>query len=210
MWLSSGTAKMRSTLVWLLASTLLSWSATALPTTSDAGEKMIMQYHEIDLAAYEMTSNNTTQALEARKQVKVCGKTFEVSFDRCLSVGSFMSSIAFGVASLVSAKSDGATCTAESFENNNYQYAVRAKGNCHTTAQRETIEGAIEHYMDKEVPDSVCGVQCMKLTHGGNWQGYVVWGAPDYDWKKYLDMCATVNTLGHCESGGSKYIGVGG
>lgn len=106
----------------------------------------------------------------------------------------------------MSSKSNARDCSAEEFHNEKYQYAVRAKGNCHTTAQRATIEGAIDHYVDEKLPDSVCGVQCMKLTHGGDWEGYVVFGAGTYNWEKWLDMCASVGKLGHCEKGGKKYI----
>lgn len=165
-----------------------------------------MEYHEVDLDLYEQTGSFDTP-LEERKQVEICGKTINLNYDRCLSTGAFGSSIAFGVAGLVYTASQNRKCTAQEFDNSNYQYAVRAKGNCHTTAQRNTIEGAIDHYIDTQIPESACGVRCMKLTHGGNWQGYVVFGAPTYDWEKYLDQCAAVSKLGHCTSGGKKYVG---
>lgn len=165
-----------------------------------------MQYHEIDLDAYEKTGM-TNSTLHERKQVEICGVKFQVTGTGCLTVASIGSSMALGIANLVYTKSQSRTCTPQEFDNVNYQYAVRAKGNCYTTAQRETIEGAIDHYIDENFDTRMCGVQCMKLTHGGNWQGYVVFGKPDYDWRYYLDMCASVSKLGHCESGGKKYVG---
>lgn len=110
------------------------------------------------------------------------------------------------IAQLVSSKSDRRVCEPEEYHDPRFQFAVRAKGNCHTSATRATVEGAIDHYIDKKLPDSVCGVQCMKLTHGGDWEGYVVFGAGPYDWEKWLDMCALVSKLGQCEKGGKKYI----
>ena len=167
---------------------------------------MVMQFHDLDLDAYEKTGmTNTT--LSARREITVCGATIHVSTSDCLAGVSLLGTTALGIANLVYSKSQDRTCTPEEFDNVNYQYAVRAMGNCHTTAQRETIEGAIDHYISENFDDSVCGVQCMRLTHGRDWQGYVVFGKPDYDWKRYLNMCATVTKIGHCESGGKKYVG---
>lgn len=162
-------------------------------------------FHEIDLEAFATGLNNKT--LTERKQVEICGKTINLpSFDRCLSSTSLASSVALSVAALLYTKSDKRDCHPEEFHNAEYQYAVRTKGSCHTTAQRPTIEGAMDHWIDEELPPSVCGVHCLKLTHGGNWQGYVVFGAGTYDWEKYLDQCTSVSKLGQCESGGKKYI----
>lgn len=165
-----------------------------------------MEYHELDLDLYERTGSFDTP-LEERKQVNVCGKVFDIKYDRCLATGAFGASIAFGVANLLYTNSQNRQCTPEEFDNKDYQYAVRATGKCHTDAQRNTIEGAIDHYIDEKVPSTTCGVRCMQLTHGGQWRGYVVFGAPTYDWEKYLAKCANVAQIGQCVSGGKKYVG---
>lgn len=153
-----------------------------MASDTQPNSKMVMQYHKIDLDAYENTGMiNAT--LSERKQVEVCGVKLQVTGTGCLTVAGIATSMAFGIANLVSSKSDKRTCTPEEFDNGNYQYAVRAKGHCHTTAQRETIAGAIDLYIDEDFNTRMCGVQCMKLTHGGNSQGYVVFGEPDYDWR---------------------------
>lgn len=163
-----------------------------------------MQFHEIDLEAFELGLND--KDLSKRTQIKVCGTGINVTFERCMSILAFGSSIALGTAGILYVHSENRVCYPEEFHDPDYQYAVMTKGNCHTTAQRSTIQGAIDHYIDKEMPKSTCGVQCMKLTHGGNWEGYVVFGAGTYDWEHYLDMCASISKLGQCESGGKKYI----
>jgi len=166
-----------------------------------------LQFHEIDLAAFEQGLNNT--ALVPRKQIQVCGKTINTpSYDRCLATTSFIGTVALGIAQLVGTKSDKNDCQPEEYHNDKYQYAVRSKGVCQTKASLETIQGAIDRYVDKELDDSICAVQCMKLTRGGDWEGYVVFGAGEYDWEMWLDRCATVGKLGQCQSGGKKYIGV--
>jgi hypothetical protein len=191
---------MRVTSSLLSALTLSSSLVIASPTKSEA-----IMFHEIDLEAFETGLSNKT--LTERKQVKVCGKTLVIpSFDRCLASTSLAGTIGLGVAGLLYSKSSNNDCSAEELDTPDYQYAVRTTGKCHTTAQRTTIEGALDHYIDEEMPPNVCGVHCLKLTDGGNWQGYVVFGVGNYNWEKYLDQCAQVGKLGHCESGGKKYI----
>lgn len=48
------------------------------------------------------------------------------------------------------------------------------------------------------MPDSVCGVECVKLMHGADWEGYVAFGASTYDWEEYLEQCSSVAKLGQC------------
>lgn len=173
-----GTDKMRFESSWLLALIFSGSWATASPVKSQK-PKIRMPYHEIDLDAFELGLTNTT--LSERLQIQVCGATIELAFDRFLAMGAFGLSLATGIANLVFANSDDRSRTAKEFHDPDYQYAAMAEGNCHTTAQRNTIQGAIDHYIDKEIPKSACGVQCMNLTHGGNWEGEVVFGAGTYD-----------------------------
>lgn len=66
--------------------------------------------------------------------------------------------------------------------------------------------GALLHYASTEMTDSICGVHCLKQTHGGDWEGYVVFGAPTYNWEKYLDQCSSVAKYGQCRKGGKMYV----
>lgn len=149
--------------------------------------------------------NNT---LHERTQVKVCG--FEISipsFDRCIALSSLVGTVALRIAQTVTSSSKESDCSAQQFHNEKYQYAVRSKGNCSNTASRQTVEGALIHFLELELPDSVCGLQCVRLTHGGGgWEGYVVFGAGNYDWEKWLDQCFAVTKFGECQSGGKKYV----
>lgn len=120
-----------------------------------------------------------------------------------MTLASFGVSLAALITSTVMSGSGGdGACTAVEYHDDRYQYAVQAQGTCQTSAQRETVLGALLHYADKELPDSICGLHCMRLTLGGDWEGYVVFGAPTYDWDYYLQRCRSVGQYGQCESGG--------
>lgn len=198
---------MHSTLHLLALSILSSSLCTASPTAYDTppSDKLVMGYHEIDLEAYEKTGE-TGLALSERRKVKICGFEFHVTGMGCITLAGVGVSMGLGIGNLVDKMSKQRTCSPQEFDNINYQYAVRAKGNCHTTAQRDTIQGAILHYLNENFNESTCGVQCMKLTHGAQWEGYVVFGKPNYDWSYYLDKCSDISKLGHCEKGGKKYV----
>lgn len=70
---------------------------------------------------------------------------------------------------------------------------------CDTTAEQETIAGAIEHHI-KNNGHKICGTQCLELTHGGTWHGYLLIGpASNFDHKAY---CGPKVSFKHCDSGG--------
>lgn len=58
-----------------------------------------------------------------------------------------------------------------------YWKAHKITGACGTTAQVDTLEGALtKHVAKKETQQYVCAVQCYKLRHAGKWTAYVAYG----------------------------------
>ncbi|GKU08152.1 hypothetical protein FLAG1_09971 [Fusarium langsethiae] len=76
-------------------------------------------------------------------------------------------------------------------------YRYRSTGRyCDTTAEQETIAGAIEHHIKKH-GSKVCGTECLDLSHGGTWNGYLAIGpAKSFDHKAY---CEPELSFGSCE-----------
>lgn len=173
---------------------------------SDTNGTHEMTIMSIDLNEFENNASNAS-ALEKRKDVKLCGYTFKVTTTRCTSWGGLGISIgAFAVSAASSFKgsSNSNDCGIEEYTLNNFDYAIAATGrNCDTTAQRATIEGAIEKYLRQNNPSSFCNVQCYHLTHGGTWNGYLVFGAANYDLNYYATQCEALTKSGTCVSGGS-------
>lgn len=72
-----------------------------------------------------------------------------------------------GIAGLVKGGSDKHDCKAHSGFIDEANWKVYATGkNCDTSAELETIQGAIAEYL-RSVDDEICGVQCLKMTAGG-------------------------------------------
>ncbi|KAF9774441.1 hypothetical protein IL306_007518 [Fusarium sp. DS 682] len=70
---------------------------------------------------------------------------------------------------------------------------------CNTTAEQETIAGAIKWHV-KNHGSKIDGTQCLKLTHGGTWSGYLAMGpACNFDRSAY---CGPGVSFEHCDSGG--------
>ncbi|KAG5657935.1 hypothetical protein KAF25_007968 [Fusarium avenaceum] len=79
-----------------------------------------------------------------------------------------------------------------------YRY-YSAGGDCDTTAEEKTIAGALEDHL-KQFGDPLCETQCLNLTHGGTWNGFLLIGpADDFNSKAY---CGPKLHFDHCTSGG--------
>ncbi|KAF2502903.1 hypothetical protein BU16DRAFT_521551 [Lophium mytilinum] len=72
--------------------------------------------------------------------------------------------------------------------------------NCDSTAQLETIAGAMNKFLSSQ-NDSICGVKCIKMDHGGTWRGYVTIGTAGEDLTSY--HCGSSFSFGSCDSGGN-------
>lgn len=122
----------------------------------------------------------------------------------CASVVSLVGGIAFEITSLVKGNSDANDCTAHSGSVDKVHWTVFANGShCDTTAQLNTIAGAIANYMRAQ-DSKVCGVHCIKLTHGGTWQGYISLAANGENLDTYY--CGSAFSFGNCGSDGESDV----
>lgn len=53
-------------------------------------------------------------------------------------------------------------------------YATTTGGDCRSTAELATVQGALYNLIQTQfVNDELCGSQCIKLSHGGTWTGWL-------------------------------------
>ncbi|KAF7114217.1 hypothetical protein CNMCM5793_007795 [Aspergillus hiratsukae] len=57
---------------------------------------------------------------------------------------------------------------------------------CNTTAQEDVIQGAVAKYIRNAENGTICGTQCLRLDHGGTWNGWL---------KYYQSVSAFKDTL---------------
>ncbi|KAI1071037.1 hypothetical protein LB507_011493 [Fusarium sp. FIESC RH6] len=139
---------------------------------------------------------------DAKRGGAVCEKILAASAS-CVVVGGFIRSAAIQFSSVVKHASNVQTCstfTGYAGPDREIFYRYRSTGrHCDTTAEQETIAGAIEHHIKKH-GSKLCGTECLDLSHGGTWNGYLAIGpAKSFDHKAY---CGPELNFGSCDSGG--------
>ncbi|PYH82647.1 hypothetical protein BO82DRAFT_353611 [Aspergillus uvarum CBS 121591] len=99
----------------------------------------------------------------------------------------FVYSLASGIAGFIIGQSEQKSCAKITGSLNGWQYEYYGTGrNCDTTAQRETIHGALYHYFSSVESNMTCGTQCLSLNHGGPYNGYLKFGkAESFDASAY-------------------------
>jgi hypothetical protein len=108
--------------------------------------------------------------------------------------------VALGIAGLLKNNSNAKDCKVHEGSIDNVHWRAYATGaNCDTTAQIRTIEGAMQKYIEKQDRE-VCGVTCLKFSHGGTYVGYVTIAAKGTKLDGYY--CGQSNRFGNCVSGG--------
>ncbi|MCJ1465439.1 hypothetical protein MMC07_004057 [Pseudocyphellaria aurata] len=91
----------------------------------------------------------------------------------CVAIGAVIAQVGLGIAGLVKSDSNVNDCTARSGSIDDVTWKTYATGsNCGTTAQLNTIQSAITEYLEQQ-DRHICGVHCLKLSHGGTYNGYV-------------------------------------
>lgn len=154
-----------------------------------------MPFHEIDLTAFEKIGI-ISKEVEKSEAMKLCGTSLDKFSDRCFDGADALGTNTEEIAQIFTRMSDKNACMPVEYHDDRYQYAVRVEDSCRTSAQHVGIIEVLSLYADKHLSDRVCGVQCMRLTHSGDWEGYVVFGASEYDWEYYLDRCVS---MANCE-----------
>lgn len=174
-------------------------SPAATASASDAQRLAPYFSYAIDLDAYE-SNNYTSSSVEKRTNVNVCTKG-AANAGVCVGVAGVLTQLGLGIATLLKGNSSNSDCSTHTGSIDNVQYSVYATGrNCDTTAQLNTIQGALNHFISSVDDDEICGVQCLRLTHGVTWTGYVLMGDTTYNLNN--DICDFTGSFGTCASGG--------
>ena len=207
------------TLILLLAGLGLVSPAPSPNPKIDPSPKLTDYSAIIDLAHFEESADGIFDgALEKRLNVDVCnavatsvGMYFEELENRnritdasflvaCAGVAALVYQVATGIAGSLKGNSDAKDCTAHHGAADGVTWRVYATGaNCDTTAQLSTIQGAVTDYLEQQ-NRQVCGVHCLKLSHGGTWTGYVTIAKEGTPLDSYY--CGASNSFGNCSSGG--------
>ncbi|KAJ8118252.1 hypothetical protein ONZ43_g4032 [Nemania bipapillata] len=189
-----------STTVSLLLSTsayLAPASALSLPSQRDLDPRLEGK------RAPHVTASLDLGDLDKRRVVDYCIEDPARS-GVCVALSGVVSAVAFGIASLVKADSDAQDCSTHTGTADNVTWSVYAEGqHCDTTAQLGTIAGAITNYLRAQ-GSNVCGVHCIRLTHGGTWEGYVTLAANGESISNYY--CGSAFQFGSCGSGGESDV----
>ncbi|KAK6996559.1 hypothetical protein R3P38DRAFT_3371188 [Favolaschia claudopus] len=146
------------------------------------------------------TSNSTDMA--GRRNMDYCIAD-SAQTGNCIQAAAFLSAIGLGIAGLMKSNSDKHDCTIHKGGVDDVTWQVYATGDhCDTTAELKTIAGAIDVYLRAAQQNkSVCGIHCIRMTHGGGtYTGYVTLAAPGFDPDSFY--CGSAYTFGKCGSGG--------
>ncbi|GIJ86638.1 hypothetical protein Asppvi_005530 [Aspergillus pseudoviridinutans] len=101
--------------------------------------------------------------------------------------------------------SDQHSCRRMTGTFDNVKWSFYATGqHCDTTAQEASIQGAIAEYIRNAENGTICGTQCLRLDHGGTWNGWLKLGSvSSFDENAY---CGVGLPFDKCISGGNDYI----
>ncbi|KAK4504973.1 hypothetical protein PRZ48_002936 [Zasmidium cellare] len=196
---------------------LLAFAATsfALPSSLSTNSRLTESNSPDRWAHYDLTlpfdnSTISESGLEKRRHVGVC--EWIVTTSACVVLidtagNGWLVDLANYVSNALynKANSDFA-CSEETGAYKELKYKFQAYGgDCSTTAQKDTIKGAIENHLKTVDGGKVCGTECLKLDHGGKWNAYLLLGpVKTFDSTKY---CGPDLDFSKCSSGGKADAG---
>ncbi|KAI0840133.1 hypothetical protein F5Y06DRAFT_294803 [Hypoxylon sp. FL0890] len=166
-----------------------------------SGKFLPTRMHHIDLGEYELIERGEFNAsdLEKRRNVDYCWKSVHGAIG-CTSLLLGGAGLGATIASFVKGGSNAHDCSSHVAALDGVTFTFRAEGrHCDTTAEQKTIQGAIQKFIDG-IHNTLCGVDCIKLTHGGTWTGYVTIAADGIDPSHYY--CGKSDVWSTCGSGG--------
>ncbi|QPC77963.1 hypothetical protein HYE68_008715 [Fusarium pseudograminearum] len=148
-------------------------------------------------------ANGMDSSLQERTNVRVCEYPSVQHLANCVAIVSSLQSmgIALGNAIKTLSKSNSCETVSGTAGNGKVKYRYYATGrHCDTTAEASTIAGAIEHHLKHVSGGKLCRTECLDLTHGGTWNGYLLIGPAS---KFESDMyCGPKLPFTSCDSGG--------
>ncbi|GIC94645.1 uncharacterized protein Aud_001974 [Aspergillus udagawae] len=209
----------------LLMKTAVSAIALSLPTlahgspspTSINGQPLPDRWHQIDLIdasgveypeyaqslVMGLTGNFTEVDLQKRRPDDVC--RYIITANACLGIGSYVVGWAKSMAQIIKDLSNNHDCGVIDGTYRDIRYVFYASGrNCDTTSQQDTIAAAINKYMQKVDNGNLCHTECLRITHGGTYSGWLKVG-PKNSFKENA-YCGTHLNFDHCISGGNNDI----
>ncbi|GFF25097.1 hypothetical protein IFM46972_01282 [Aspergillus udagawae] len=101
--------------------------------------------------------------------------------------------------------SDEHSCRRMTDTFDNVKWSFYATGqHCNTTTQEATFQGAIAEYIRNAANGTICGTQCLRLDHGGTWNGLLKLGSvSSFNENAY---CSIGLPFDKCISGGNDDI----
>ncbi|CAM9022542.1 unnamed protein product [Wickerhamomyces anomalus] len=142
-----------------------------------------------------------------REDVKACYTAGDRADDCMVSVAAVLNTAASFADLIFKAKGGckGTNGHVEEIDADGRQVYLKyeaAGESCKTTARRSTIEGAVEKWINKQNDGKICQFQCIELSHGGHWRGYVGFGT-NQNAVKYTKCDSSTGGYAYaCEKGG--------
>lgn len=151
-----------------------------------------------------LQTRNFDHALVERTPVRVCERILAATAS-CVVITSFAIAMAKSLASTIKELSDQGSCNSMrgTYESMSWVYYSSGR-HCDTTAQKATIAGAIKKYLDDTNGNKLCGTECLRMDHGGTWDGWLKIG-PTANFKSNA-YCGPSLSFRSCLSGGNNDI----
>ncbi|KAL3479169.1 hypothetical protein BJX99DRAFT_255700 [Aspergillus californicus] len=157
-----------------------------------------------DLNIIDLEDGNSTTglALNVKTPIKVC--TGGIMHGDCSDIHD-SKKLAHTIASVLRGQSDNHSCSRQMYLVDNLRVLSYVTGrHCDTTAEHDTIAGAIYHYTQTMYNGRLCGTTCLRLDHGGTWRAYLKI-ADERWWDSYVH-CEDKMGFDICKSGGNNDI----
>jgi hypothetical protein len=192
----------KSLLITTLCCLTTSSLASTWPSTID-GKPLPDKWFQISLNETSLDTRDVAEIAE-RTPITVCERTV-VAVGACVGIATYVVGFARNIATTIKDLSNGGNCNAMhgTFEGLRWTYYSSGR-NCDTTAQHDTIAGAIKKYLNNVEHNNICGTQCLRMDHGGTWDGWLKLGpVGSFNENAY---CGPSLSFDSCLSGGNNDI----
>ncbi|RHZ59253.1 uncharacterized protein CDV56_105070 [Aspergillus thermomutatus] len=176
--------------------------ASTWPSTID-GKPLPDKWFQISLNETSLDTRDIAELAE-RTPITVCERTV-IAVGACVGIASYVVNFARNIATTIKDLSNGGNCNTMygTFEGLKWTYHSTGR-NCDTTAQHDTIAGAIKKYLSNVEHNNVCGTQCLRMDHGRTWDGWLKLGpVSSFNENAY---CGPSLSFDSCLSGGNNDI----
>jgi hypothetical protein len=147
----------------------------------------------------DLANNTTNLTLAKRTNVGIC-ESKRASGSPCSYLGHIYDTVNF-IGARIKDQANQKSCGTVSGSVNDVSYKYYAAGqNCDTTAEQQTIAGAIEHHLKYKNNGQLCDTECLDLTHSGSWNGHLLIGlSGSFASNAY---CGPSLSFDNCDNGG--------